>query len=706
MIANGTHHDFDISFVSAGYEVATQQRSFREVIGEIASDKWADRIKAVRAAYATGGKDAANKLKRALPGALFCGTFSQRNAKSVTKRSGLICVDLDNLGASMESYKDIIVADPRTLACFVSPTGTGLKVVLSFNDEQMTHDEAFASAKRHVMERFGLEIDTACSDVSRLCFVSHDPDAFVADDAQPLAWLPPPKEFAPDSFWDRPAMTVVPDGMTPGDDYDLRGDLASLLRSHGWTEAGEKRWRRPGKTNGISATWDIVPRRFYVFSDATDFAPNHVYRPWHVFAVLECGGDFRRAASELAKHGFGTQRSERVSPRIATSPHVLDLDEDGDAPTPTAPVLRSPSSFALPPDNDSSILLGDRYLNRGDGAILVGTSGIGKSSMEMQMAVTWALGWPCFGIKPNGPMRSLIIQSEDSDGDIAEMWTSMSVTMKLTPEDMALVNERVKIVNERVKRGREFTHELKRSIDAHNPDLVWINPLQAFMDGDVTDSQDLGQFLRGDLNKLNVPPRFGYMIVHHTTKPSTGKDKAERQWHEVMYDMAGGAEIINWARAILSLRAAPTEGEFNLVLAKRGRRAGVVKEVPHGAGVRMEPLTVIPLKHSTGRIEVAGVARGLPAIYWDTRAADAPPSPAEKGARGGRPVKYEFSDYKNVFPSRITNGLVLKELKKALDANGEIDKRVLNTVLKRWEDERCIEALRTMGHPTRYRCMI
>ena len=701
MTTNGTHPDFTVSIVAQATSTATSQDSFRALMASIGNGRWAEPVSAVRAAYANGGKDAASGPKKRLPGILFSGTFSQRSSSALTKHSGLICADVDEIGPQLDGIRDFVINDPHTLACFVSPSGTGLKVIFRC-DPNRPHIESFHAAEQHMLRMFGLEIDQACKDVSRLCFVSHDPDAFVANDAEIL----PYPESKPREF--KAPVVNAPSALgelSPGDDYDARGDICGLLSNHGWTKIGQHGWTRPGKTSGVSATWDKVPRRLYVFSDATDFEPNHVYRPWHVFAILECGGDFKRAAGELAKHGFGTKRSQRpMAMEAPPSVEACDLDV-GPAPA-TGPVLRSPSSFALPPDNDTTILLGDRYLNRGDGAVLVGTSGIGKSSMEMQMAVTWALGRPCFGIKPNGPMRSLIIQSEDSDGDIAEMWTSMSVTMRLSQEDRELVNERVKIVNERVKRGREFTHELKKSIEAHNPDLVWINPLQAFMDGDVTDSQDLGQFLRGDLNKLNVPPRFAYMVVHHTTKPSTGKDRGERQWHEVMYDMAGGAEIINWARAIMSLRAAPTEGDFNLVLAKRGRRAGVVKMVPHGAGERAEPVTVIPLKHSTGRIEVPGVARGLPAIYWDTRAADAKLDPEEKKARGGRPVVYEFMDYKTVFPTKASNGMVLAELKRVLDANGTIDKRMLSTVLKRWEADGCIEVLRTIGHPMRYRCKV
>jgi ABC-type uncharacterized transport system fused permease/ATPase subunit len=91
-----------------------------------------------------------------------------------------------------------------------------------------------------------------------------------------------------------------------------------------------------------------------------------------------------------------------------------------------APLAQHPPSYyTIKPTSDSSVLLGNRYLNRGDGLIISGSSGMGKSSLELQMAAVWALGNDFFGITSNGPMRSVIIQSEDSDGDIAEVWASI-----------------------------------------------------------------------------------------------------------------------------------------------------------------------------------------------------------------------------------------------------------------------------------------
>jgi hypothetical protein len=307
--------------------------------------------------------------------------------------------------------------------------------------------------------------------------------------------------------------------------------------------------------------------------------------------------------------------------------------------------------FGVPDPADKSVLLGDRYLNRGDGMVLSSTSGMGKSSIALQQAVCYALGRPFMGIRPNGPLRSLVVQAEDSDGDIGEVWESLRHMMHLSPAEEALVEERVLIVTERVRRGHSFIDALRRLIARHKPDLVWVNPLQAYIEGDVTDGRDLGDFLRAGLNSLNEPASFAFVLVHHTTKPATGKERAERLWHEVMYDMAGGAEIINWARAIMSLRAAGQKGEFTLVLAKRGNRAGVTREVPQGAGVRDEIVTSIYLKHSEELIELPGRKKRLRAIFWEPRTPDAEETTKAGAGKGaGAPRQFSFATYKDAFP--------------------------------------------------------
>jgi hypothetical protein len=356
---------------------------------------------------------------------------------------------------------------------------------------------------------------------------------------------------------------------------------------------------------------------------------------------LKKSRDLIRSASLAVENIYAAADPELVS---------AQLRSDIEAQTTTELVRpRSIASFAVPPDNDPSVILGNRYLNRGDGAILSSTSGMGKSSITIQAAVTWSLGQPFFGIKPNGQIRSLIVQAEDSDGDVAEVWHSVSLSLNLLPAELEQASRNVLVVTERVRRGEAFINVLRKWIRDFQPDIVWINPLLAFLDGDVNDAKDTAKFLREGLNGLNEPARFAYIVIHHTTKPPTGKDKKSgRAWNEVMYDMAGSADLTNWARAMLSLRPGLNQGEFELVLAKRGTRAGVVREVEHGLGKRLETVTTIPLKHASGSIPVPGRTRPMPRIFWEYREPDDTPTPAP--SKGGRPKTYTFAAIADLIP--------------------------------------------------------
>ncbi len=137
----------------------------------------------------------------------------------------------------------------------------------------------------------------------------------------------------------RPAASSTSAEITPGDDYDAKADVPALLKAHGWKPAGSsgKYWTRPGKAKGISATWDVVPGRFFVFTSSSEFAPNHVYRPWHIYAVLECGGDYSRAASELRRQGFGGVSRKKAAAEVLPWDLVPDAEPPGIEQAPDDP---------------------------------------------------------------------------------------------------------------------------------------------------------------------------------------------------------------------------------------------------------------------------------------------------------------------------------------------------------------------------------
>lgn len=116
--------------------------------------------------------------------------------------------------------------------------------------------------------------------------------------------------------------------ISPLDDYDSKNTPLDLLKSHGWEVESEKGdvflLKRPGKKDqGISATWNYIPNRFHVFSsNASPFEQGGTYRPCAVYAFLEVGGDFIKAASQLSRQGYGTftkvETLNDISPKIGS----------------------------------------------------------------------------------------------------------------------------------------------------------------------------------------------------------------------------------------------------------------------------------------------------------------------------------------------------------------------------------------------------
>jgi hypothetical protein len=100
--------------------------------------------------------------------------------------------------------------------------------------------------------------------------------------------------------------------LTPGDDYNARTTWEELLQPLGWTvvyRKGESTvWRRPGKTEGISATTNFNGNdKFYVFSTSTIFDAETSYSKFAFYATTKHGGDFKQAATTLRNLGYGAQ---------------------------------------------------------------------------------------------------------------------------------------------------------------------------------------------------------------------------------------------------------------------------------------------------------------------------------------------------------------------------------------------------------------
>ena len=261
--------------------------------------------------------------------------------------------------------------------------------------------------------------------------------------------------------------------------------------------------------------------------------------------------------------------------------------------------------FSFVPKEDNTTLLGDRWVCQGGQLLIVGQSGVGKSSLTVQASMFWALGLPFFGIKPKRQLKSLFIQAENDTGDMAEI---VQGVMRYVVDNSGLPQaQAVKLLTENItfarvtsQTGADFIDVVGRLLDKKGGcDLVFGDPLLSYIGDDISQQSVASSFLRGLCNPIAFQRKFAWVWSHHTGKPQ-GDSKSRAHWNtnDFAYVGLGSSELTNWARAICVLQTTREDGTFRLLLAKRGRRAGVVDEIG-------DSTTQIGLRH------------GQVGLYWE-----------------------------------------------------------------------------------------
>lgn len=110
----------------------------------------------------------------------FSGVFSKRCSKSLKHSSGYLVIDFDNL-KDLDSTKRRLLSDREivTELLFTSPSGNGLKWVISIDLEIGNHLKWFQTIKNYLKGQYNLQVDESGSDLARACFLCHDPNAFI-----------------------------------------------------------------------------------------------------------------------------------------------------------------------------------------------------------------------------------------------------------------------------------------------------------------------------------------------------------------------------------------------------------------------------------------------------------------------------------------------------------------------------------------------
>ena len=115
--------------------------TLRTALERIRTGKSKSLIEKVRGVYSTDqhGNPVPDKTaKRELPVVLFSGKFDYRADEGLVEHNGLVILDFDDI--PVDIIKPQIAQDKYTYACWISPSGNGLKVLVKIQNPEHHRD--------------------------------------------------------------------------------------------------------------------------------------------------------------------------------------------------------------------------------------------------------------------------------------------------------------------------------------------------------------------------------------------------------------------------------------------------------------------------------------------------------------------------------------------------------------------------------------
>lgn len=171
-----------ISFFKApsGNVTPSKNMTLKDVAEYIKSDAAKRRTAELRAEK---DKDKNSLLKRRdFDYVTFSGTFKTRKAAAMETYTNLVCFDFDHVEENFRNWLKMQLIELKvvnTALLFTSPNGDGLKWVVVNDFGQENHKIFYDAMENYLKTMFQIKIDKACSDISRACFLPHDPSCYL-----------------------------------------------------------------------------------------------------------------------------------------------------------------------------------------------------------------------------------------------------------------------------------------------------------------------------------------------------------------------------------------------------------------------------------------------------------------------------------------------------------------------------------------------
>ena len=168
------------------FNEVVEHKTILTILEEIKTGKYKPGIIYLRKSLAEKKEEAYNKAKKSLPAFTPSGKFvGGRKLEFLTEYSKFIILDIDKLSTNdLQKSKSIAAQSEFTYACFISPSGNGLKILVKIETPKTEHKETFLKVQAYYENILKLEIDKSGKDLTRLCFYSWDENLYLNENSK------------------------------------------------------------------------------------------------------------------------------------------------------------------------------------------------------------------------------------------------------------------------------------------------------------------------------------------------------------------------------------------------------------------------------------------------------------------------------------------------------------------------------------------
>ena len=168
------------------YKTYIGDKVIYDVIQEIKDGVELHRINFLRNLFIEGKQEEYDEQKKHLLSFTPSATFHRRRKKEfLNQYSGFIVLDIDDLMCNLlVEIKEKAINCPFTYACFISPSGNGLKIIVRTESTVESHSEIFKKLASYYENYLNVFIDESGKDITRLCLYSYDSDIYFNEQSE------------------------------------------------------------------------------------------------------------------------------------------------------------------------------------------------------------------------------------------------------------------------------------------------------------------------------------------------------------------------------------------------------------------------------------------------------------------------------------------------------------------------------------------